>query len=56
MPMAGRGPIFSDPSCQNCAEEEQTVANKFRDYVCLQTRMWHIYSTALNVCGERIVH
>ena len=49
------GDQFSDPFCQNWTEREQPVT-QFREHVCHQSRMWHIYSTELNVCGERMVN
>jgi len=53
------GDQFSVPSCQNWTEQEQHVnapAKQFREYVSHQSRMRHIYSTELNVCGEKMVH
>ena len=57
------GDQFSDPSCQNWTEREQPVTpqqnnfvKQFREHVCHQSRMWHMYSTELNVCGERMLN
>jgi len=34
----------------------KSPAKQMCQYVCHQSRMWHIYSTELNVCGERMVN
>jgi len=50
---------FSDPSCQKWTEHEQSVTprqKKFQKCICHQTCMWHICSTELNVCRERMVN
>ena len=56
--MAGWGPFFCSiqPKLDSTRATCDAPAKRFRECICHQTRMWHIYSTELNVCGERMVN
>ena len=58
VPMGGWGPIFWSilPKLDRTGAICDALAKQFRGCICHQTRKWHICSTELNICGERIVN